>query len=130
MIAFFACQELFSGRYLPHAIAADPTTIQRSLAGCSKRLRGVRGNGVLEYGNIEILGLKRINPSFHPSIIPILLRWSEAMERNEAYEFFFSSSLLGRYGLTLPFFVYNVFAHRAAETRRIYASNRSRFNRI
>jgi hypothetical protein len=31
MIAFFACQELFSGRYLPHAIAGDPTTIQRSL---------------------------------------------------------------------------------------------------
>jgi hypothetical protein len=88
MIAFFACQELFSGRYLPHAIAADPTTIQRSLAGRSKRFRGVRGNGVLEYGNIGVLGLKRINPSFHPSTIPILLRWSEALERNEAYEFF------------------------------------------
>jgi hypothetical protein len=43
---------------------------------------------VLEYGNIGVLGLKRINPSFHLSTIPILLRWSEAIERNEAYEFF------------------------------------------
>ena len=29
------------------------------------------GNGVLEYGNIGVLGFKRINPSFHPSTIPV-----------------------------------------------------------
>ena len=43
---------------------------------------------MLKYENIGVLGLKRINPSFHLSTIPILLRWSEAIERNEAYEFF------------------------------------------
>jgi hypothetical protein len=31
------------------------------------------GNGVLEYGNIGILGFKRIHPSFHPSTIPIFI---------------------------------------------------------
>ena len=29
------------------------------------------GNGVLDYGNIGVLGFKRINPSFHPSTIPV-----------------------------------------------------------
>ena len=37
---------------------------------------------------------------------------------------------LGWYGLTLFCFVYNVSAHQDAETRRIYASNRYRFNSV
>ena len=52
------------------------------LQGCTKnpdrRLlkkisEAYEGNGVLEYGNIGILGFKRIHPSFHPSTIPIFI---------------------------------------------------------
>ena len=42
---------------------------------------------MLENGNIGVLGFKRIIPSFHHSIL-YQLRWSEAIERNEAYEAF------------------------------------------
>jgi hypothetical protein len=42
---------------------------------------------MLEYWNI---GLSVLNPSIHYSILPLqsLLRWSEAIERHEAYESF------------------------------------------
>ena len=50
--------------------------------------------------NAEELEYWVLNPSIHRSIRPLLqalLRWSEAIERNEAYEFF--SSLLVEDGL-------------------------------
>ena len=46
----------------------------------------MRGVGILENWNIGSL-----NPSIHRSILPLfqaLLRWREAIERNEAYEAF------------------------------------------
>jgi hypothetical protein len=58
------------------------------LQAVQKDSEAYEGNGVLEYGNIGVLGFKHINPSFHPSTIQSLLRWSEAIERNEAYESF------------------------------------------
>jgi hypothetical protein len=51
-------------------------------AGCGKTIfagllkkisEAYEGNGVLEYGNIGILGFKRIHPSFHPSTTPIFI---------------------------------------------------------
>jgi hypothetical protein len=44
---------------------------QALLQAAQKDSEAYEGNGVLEYGNIGVLGFKRINPSFHPSTIPI-----------------------------------------------------------
>jgi len=60
-----------------------------SLQAGQKDLRGVRYEvGCWNIGKLEYWVL---NPSIHRSILPlfqVLLRWSEAIERNEAYEFF------------------------------------------
>jgi hypothetical protein len=51
-------------------------------AGCGKTIfagqlkkisEASEGNGVLEHGNIGILGFKRIHPSFHLSTTPIFI---------------------------------------------------------
>ena len=36
-------------------------------SGCEKDSEAYEGNGVMEYGNIGVLGFERINPSFHYS---------------------------------------------------------------
>jgi hypothetical protein len=57
-------------------------------AGCGKTMfaglltkisEAYEGNGVLEYGNIGVLGFKRIDPSFHPSTMPFFT----ALERGD-----------------------------------------------
>jgi hypothetical protein len=40
-------------------------------SGCEKDSEAYERNGVMEYRNIGVLGFERINPSFHPSTIPI-----------------------------------------------------------
>ena len=40
-------------------------------SGCEKDLEAYEGDGVFEYRNIGVLGFERLNPSFHPSTIPI-----------------------------------------------------------
>ncbi|HEX9270693.1 MAG TPA: hypothetical protein VGA01_00620, partial [Candidatus Binatia bacterium] len=41
------------------------------LAAAQKGSEAYEGNGMLEYWNIEVVGFERINPSFHPSTLPI-----------------------------------------------------------
>ena len=51
---------------------ASSKVLKNSVCGRREKIsEAYEGNGVLDYGNIGALGFKRINPSFHPSTIPV-----------------------------------------------------------
>ncbi len=84
----------FGSRNLCHAFRIEAIGLLQGNAKnpdrrlLKKILEAYKGNGVLEYGNIGVLGFKRINSSFHPSTIPVFITLAEAFERSEAYEAF------------------------------------------